>query len=278
MRDGKRTLFAELRRQQIMELLQAEGTVTVEDMCKKFGVSSATVRTDLTWLENMGQLKRTHGGAISASNGAAGFELTSLQKENQHVTEKEAIARIALQMIKPGDFIALDTGTTTLELARLLQDFSNITVVTYDIKIAEALEKNEGCNLLLLGGFIRHHFHCVTGKVALSMLDKLHLDKAFIGTNGVSLERGLSTPSMPVAEIKRKFCDIASEKIVLTDSSKIGREAFISFAGLEDIDVIITDSGVENEFLDKASQMDTKIMIAGVENSPAEKTQNVPAS
>ena len=193
MSKRQNSLFAEVRRQEISELVQREGKVTVNALCERFSVSPATVRTDLTELEAMGALKRTHGGAIMVGNSA--FELTSNEKRSHHIEAKAAIAKAALQYIRPGDAIAIDTGTTTMEFATMLTSIHNLTVVTNDVEIALFLEQNSDINVFLLGGIVRKQFHCTVGSFVTEELERLHIDTLFLATNGLSLERGLSTPN-----------------------------------------------------------------------------------
>ena len=154
-----------------------------------------------------------------------------------------------MEHIRPGNVIALDSGTTTFELAKLLENIPNLTIITNDLKIATLLEQNENSTVILLGGMLRPKFHCTIGSSVLNALDTLYIDTAFLGTNGLSLRRGLSTPRIETADIKRKMISIAGNVIVLTDSSKVNNEAFASFASLSDINTLITDDAMDAGFV-----------------------------
>ena len=251
-------LFAEERKQRIIKLLNENTKLIVPDLCEYFGVSPATIRNDLRELENSGLLKRTHGGAIL--NTKMGYELNSYQKEVKNLEAKQAIARFAINLVEDGDTIAIDTGTTTLEFAKLLGSKKGITAVVNDIEIARKLEENSDVCVILAGGILRRNFHCTIGPIAQRALDGLSVDKAFMGANGVSIKRGLTTPDLNQAEIKKAMMDIASEVIVLCDSSKIGSVTFAQIAPLERVDRLITDHGAdENEiqqFKDIGVQVD----------------------
>lgn len=236
-------LFAQERKEKILELIKNTEKVTVAKLCESFNVSGATIRNDLRELENSNLLRRTHGGAISKSK--TGFEPDPQHKEGQYRAEKEKIAETALSLIDDGDTIILDTGTTTFELARRLGEKRNITVVTNDVQIARCLEEIEDITIVLIGGYLRKKFHCTVGTWGVKMIAELAVDKAFMATNGISLKRGATTPDLNHAETKKAMISIANKVIVLCDNSKIGRNAFAQFADIHHIDTIITDSGIE---------------------------------
>jgi DeoR family fructose operon transcriptional repressor len=259
----KETLFAEERKSQILELLKSSSKILVNELCDHFDVSPATIRNDLRELENGGFLKRTHGGAIS--NTKTGYELNSYQKEVTNHLEKEAIARFSFDLIENGDTILLDTGTTTLELARLLGQKRDITVVVNDIEIARYLEDNTDINVILIGGALRQKFHCTVGPIALKALEGLSVDKAFMAANGITAKKGLTTPDLQQAEVKRAMIEIASEVIVLCDSSKIGYNAFAQFAQINSISRLITDNKADEKILDEIRAWDVPVDIVNIQ-------------
>lgn len=235
-------LFAEERREQILQILGENSKLLVPDLCAQFDVSPGTIRNDLRDLEAAGKLKRTHGGAVPV--GKASFEPNSLEKEVAHRDEKQRIARMAASLIEDGDTIALDTGTTTLELAKLIAGKQGLTIVTNDLMISSCLENGSNANVVLVGGTLRKGFHCTTGPSAQSQLAEYNVDKAFMAANALSLEKGFTTPGIDQAEVKKTMISIASQVIFLLDSSKFGRITFIKFADLRDVDKIVTDEGV----------------------------------
>ena len=243
----KEPLFAEERKSKILELLNENSKLVVPDLCEYFGVSPATVRNDLRELENGGLLKRTHGGAIL--NTKTGYELNSYQKEVKNLAAKQAIARFAVNLVEDGDTIAIDTGTTTLEFAKLLTSKKGITAVVNDIDIARQLEENSDANIILAGGMLRRNFHCTVGPIAQKALEGLSVDKAFIAANGVTVKRGLTTPDLTQSEVKKAMINITSEIIVLCDSSKIGNVAFSQVVSLDKVNRLITDDGAEEREL-----------------------------
>ncbi len=250
-------MFAEIRKQMIVDFVNQKSNVTLGELCEKFSVSPATVRNDLRALEKEGLLKRTHGGAISIRK--VTYEPNAYQKEIEHVSEKKMIAEVAFSMIEKGDSIALDTGTTTFELAKKLKDSENITVVTYDLQIASYLEEYSGVDVFLAGGYLRRDFHCTTGKTTLDSLEGLNVDKAFLGANGIDLEHGAMTPHLDTADIKEKIKTAANRVILLADSSKIGKSSFVTFCGLDEIDVFITDTNAPKAFISELEKRDIDV-------------------
>lgn len=255
--EKKEPLFAEERKRKILELLNENSKLLVPDLCEYFKVSPATIRNDLRELKNSGFLQRTHGGALSIKTK---YELDSYQKEVKHLEEKKAIARFAADIVEDSDTILIDTGTTTLEFAKLLSSKKNLTVVTNDIEIARHLETAGDANVILIGGIIRRDFHCTIGPIAINSLRELYVDKAFMGANGISVEGGLTTPDINQAEVKKAMLEKASEVIVLCDSSKFGIKSFAHVAPISRINRIITDSGLDEDelqaFLDMSVDID----------------------
>ena len=217
---------------------------------------------DLTELEQQGMLKRTHGGAISRNY--ANYEQTSMEKEGQNVAQKQAIARLAAQYVHSGDVIALDTGTTTFELARHIVNIPNLTVITNDLKIAGFLEQNSDIAIVLLGGMVRHNFHCTIGSSVLSALEAFYVDTLFVATNGISIVRGLSTFRIDIAEIKRKMIAVSAKVVALADSTKINNETFSAFAGIQDIHTLVTDQKADREFVREAVSLGIEVVQAEI--------------
>jgi DeoR family fructose operon transcriptional repressor len=240
-------LFVEERKQKILEYIEAQRKATVAELCERFRVSSATIRNDLRDLEQGNLLLRTHGGAMVRSK--TGLEPDSSQKRVQNLEAKRRIAQAALGLIEDGDRIILDTGTTTLELARLLDRRRELTVVTNDLAIASLLEDFDGVGVVFVGGLLRKRFHCTVsyGTAWRQTLSGLTVDKAFMGVNSFSLENGAMTPDLSTAETKKLMIEIAVKVILLCDSSKFGRSSFARFATLDQIDAVVTEQAGEAE-------------------------------
>jgi DeoR family fructose operon transcriptional repressor len=256
------TLFAEERKSQIVALVESRTKVLVPELVDYFKVSPATIRNDLRDLELQGLIKRTHGGAIPSSYLKAGYELDTERKGVEHLQQKQAIAASAIHLVEEGDIIAVDTGTTTYELAKLLKNFKNITIVSNDIDIARYLEECDGINVMLIGGTLRKKFHCTVGPFAAKMLSELNVDKVFLATNGFSMEKGCTTPDTNQAEIKKIMLQIATKVIVLCDSSKIGINSFVNFAPLSEIDVFVTDHKISESLQQELLKQGLEVIVA----------------
>lgn len=240
-------LFAEERKEKIIELINENDKVYVPEMCDLFNVSPATIRNDLNDLEKAGRLKRTHGGAISITTFAA--EPRADDKKAKNITRKEHIANNAINLINDGEIILIDTGTTTYQLAAIIHQRKNITVVTNDIEIAKEVENINGINIILLGGFLRKGFHCTVGHFNNIMLSEISVDKAFVAANGVDIGGGAYTPDIGQAENKKLMISSARNSYLLVDSSKFGRKSFIKFAEIDEFDAVITDNQIEEDEL-----------------------------
>jgi DeoR family fructose operon transcriptional repressor len=254
-------LFVEERQAQILEYIEEHRKATVAQLCQHFGVSSATIRNDLRDLEGSRLILRTHGGAMVKTK--TGFELDSSQKQVRNLEAKRKIAQAAARLIEDGDTVLLDTGTTALELARLLPGKRNLTVVTNDLEIARLLEEGDSLQVVVMGGILRKGFHCTVsyGASERQALEGLSVDKAFMGVNSFTLKRGASTPDIRHAETKKVMIAIATSVILLCDSSKFGRTSFVQFARPEEIDAVITDGLPEAERL-KLEEHGIQVIVA----------------
>ncbi|GGG01660.1 DeoR/GlpR family DNA-binding transcription regulator [Paenibacillus abyssi] len=256
-------MFADERKNGIIELINQRDKILVPELVRYFNVSPATIRNDLRELEQLGLLKRTHGGALSVGIPTVGFEKENEIKGHNFLTQKQSIARKAMELIDDGDVIVLDAGTTSIELAKLFHEKSNITVVVNDLDIADCFEGMEGIQVLVIGGILRKKFHCTIGPFATKTLNELNVDKAFLSTNSFSIEKGCTTPDVSHAEIKQTMAKIASQVFVLCDSSKIGINSFVQFAALTEIDMLITDKDIDEAILRNIQDSGLEVVVAG---------------
>jgi DeoR family fructose operon transcriptional repressor len=260
--NSKDIVFAEERKKRILSLLKENSKILVPDLCKHFDLSPATIRNDLRELANAGLLQRTHGGAIVLEQ--TSYELNTYQKVVKCMEEKRAIAKYAASLVRDGDSIALDTGTTSMELAKQLCGKSNLTVVLNDIDIARFLEDNSSFNIVLVGGTLRRNYHCLTGSMTVRDIQSFGVDKAFIATNGISAKSGLSTPDINIAEVKKALIDIALEVIVICDNSKLGSVAFAKFAPIKMVDLLITDNNADPDELKAISECGVNVKTVDI--------------
>lgn len=234
-------LYEEERKQQICDYIQTSGRASVQELAQFFQVSESTVRRDLKDLEEGGQVRRTHGGAVAIIQ-ADNAEPSFVEKEDRFRLQKEAIAREAASLVREGDTIILDSGTTTYYLAKAIKSVLRLTVVTNSIMVARELAQQSNISLVLTGGTVRYETLAMVGPMAERALEQLKVDKTFLAINGIEPVAGLTTPSITEAEMKRKMIHAGREVILLADHSKYGKSVFAKVADLKEIDRLITDS------------------------------------
>ncbi|GIM44714.1 DeoR family transcriptional regulator [Collibacillus ludicampi] len=237
------------RQAQMKQYIQSKGTVTVQDLMDQFHVSDMTVRRDLSHLENIGLVKRVHGGAIYLPDRDKDI-LLSVREDSQK-QEKERIAEKASSLVNDGDSVLLDAGTTTLEIAKKFLGRKNITVVTNAINIASILLQNPNIEIVMTGGDVRHSTQSLVGHATVQFLQALRVDHAFIGCSGLSMERGLMNSNMAEGEIKRTMMQIAEKVYVVADHTKFEATSFSVFASWERVDAIITTEELDSQYKDQ---------------------------
>jgi DeoR family fructose operon transcriptional repressor len=252
-------LYAPERHQQILDTARTHGRVEVAGLARDLSVTPETVRRDLTALERRGALRRVHGGAIPVER--LGFEQGVADREGQAPGEKERIARAALDELPDGGSIIIDAGTTTARFAELIPADRELTVVTHSIPVAALLLNRPNISLHVLGGVVRGRTLAAVGEWTRAQVGELFVDVAFVGTNGVSLERGLTTPDIAEARVKKAIIESSRRIVVLADHSKFGREDFARVAPLSVIDTIITDSGLDAELAEDLESAGPRVVI-----------------
>lgn len=253
-------MYAEERRQAMAELARRHGRVDVAGLAEQFAVTPETVRRDLTDLEHRGVLRRVHGGAIPVERFRS--EPPVSEKTSRMADEKQRIAKAALEYLPAGGTVLLDAGTTTMALARHVPVEAELTVVTNDLSIALEFASRPNVQLLLVGGRVRTNVLANVDDWALRTLADLSVDVAFVASNGVSVDRGLSTPDVAEAAVKRAMVATGREVVLLADHSKVSDEHFVKFADLSDVDVFVTDTGLSDEEADRFRQAGPEVVLA----------------
>ena len=239
-----RTLYPEERQHAIAGLVADRGRVSVTDVAERFGVTTETVRRDLSVLEDRNLVRRVHGGAVPA-DALTLIEAGLPDRDVSRIEQKQRIASAALDLLPRADStVILDAGSTTVRLSRLLPPNLRMTVVTHAVPIAAQLAGSPQIELHLLPGRVRRHTHAAVGPETVEALDSIRADLAFVGTNGLTVEHGLSTPDRTEAAVKRAIIGRARRVVVLADSSKVGVERTIKFAELSEIDTLVTDKEI----------------------------------
>lgn len=229
----------------IVERARAAARVDVAELADTLDVTPETIRRDLTILEQQGHLRRVHGGAVALER--LGFEPTVDMRTEHKAAEKKRIGVAAADLVPEHGSILLDAGTTTLRLAECLPTGRELIVVTNSITIAAVVARRPDLTLHLLGGVVRPRTLAAVGPWADEALSGVHVDVAFLGTNGLSVARGLTTPDQAEATTKSAMIEAAGRAVVLADHTKIGNAHFARFATLSQIDTLITDSDLDDE-------------------------------
>jgi len=224
------------RRHRIASLVSTRGAITVAELSEQLGVSAVTIRSDLEALEQRGLLKRNHGGAVATQ--VLRYAPDFLARASHHRQEKERIAQAAAELIQDGDRIILDAGSTTLALARQLHR-RELSVITNSMYLLNELANAPRIELVALGGTLYQANLCFVGPLAEAFLDGVHVTTCFLGVNGIT-PRGISAANAHEAGVKRRMLDAADRTVVLSDSSKVGSESFVSIAPLDRVDRVIT--------------------------------------
>ncbi|QSR19627.1 transcriptional repressor AgaR [Novosphingobium sp. KA1] len=243
------------RRQEISALVRERGSVQVTDLSERYGVSMQTIRKDLHFLARKGVAERSYGGAISADAVNVVAEPPLETKRAANPDAKSRIGAMAAAMVRPGDSVVLDSGTTTLQIAHHLPDDEEITVLTNDLDILCALARKEHIRVVMLGGALRRRNRAFYGAQTESALSDLHVDKLFLGVDGFDFERGITTHYEPEAMLNRKMAKAARQVIAVTDRSKFGKVCLHRILNVEEIDDLVTDATDEDAVQSAADRL-----------------------
>ncbi|MDF2443552.1 MAG: DeoR family transcriptional regulator, fructose operon transcriptional repressor [Subtercola sp.] len=253
-------MYATERHQAILDQARRDGRVDVRELSENLAVTPETIRRDLTTLERRGLVQRAHGGAIPVDR--LGIEPGISDRESLLSVEKSNIARAALHEVPDGGSIIIDAGTTTVRLAELLPTDRELTVVTHSLPVALLLSTKPNIDLHFLGGHIRGRTLAAVGPWIQQAIATVSVDVAFIGINGLTVERGLTTPDLDEAVVKSTLVAAARRVVVLADHSKFGRQDFGLVAPLSAVDVVITDRGLDGELYDEIVTAGTDVVRA----------------
>jgi DeoR/GlpR family transcriptional regulator of sugar metabolism len=253
--DGRDLAPARLER--LLELLGARRFARVHELCRELQASAATVRRDLLTLERKGQIRRVHGGAMLI--GGRLDEPLFDDKTEVAAAEKKRIAEAAFAFVSPNDTVYLDGGSTVLALAHLLANAPDVTIVTNSLRVASALA-GRGPRTIVIGGELRRRSQTFVGSLTRHQLEHLHVDKAFVGTIGLTPESGLTTTDPREAHTKEMVIRHAGRAILLADHTKVGKVSFVTFARLADIDVLVTTQGLSKTTLQSLRKQGLEIM------------------
>ena len=243
-------MLTQERHNKILELLTKQDTVTVGELSHGLETSESTIRRDLVTLDKMGKVKKVHGGAAAIHRVSTVFEEDVTTKSALNVTEKEAIGRVAAGLVTNDDFVFIDAGTTTAAMIDFIYDNVRATFVTNGIVHAKKLIQ-KGLKAYIIGGQIKLTTEAVVGTEAINNLRKYNFTKTFIGTNGISVKGGYSTPDVEEAAVKSEVLKRGRSNFILGDHTKFDKEYAVTFGILKDA-CIVTDELEDNEFREHA--------------------------
>jgi DeoR family transcriptional regulator of aga operon len=269
------------RRELALALVAERGFVRVADLASTFGVTPVTARADLDALERGGSIRRVHGGAVPV-NGSAAAAGTSDRPEREPTFEqaletsvgpKQAIGEAAAELVRSGQSLILDVGTTTLQIARALRrrtDLDDVTIFTNGLSIALELEPEiPRFTVVVTGGTLRPKQHSLVHPLAGSMFDEIHVDLAFIGGNGVDAAHGVTNANLPEAQVKTLMLRAAARAVVVADASKLGEVHLGRIAPVDAFSLLITDAAAPEVLIEEFEELGLPVLVAG---APAEGT------
>lgn len=238
-------MFAKERQESINELLKLNGSVTTTELVERFGVSTETIRRDLQELEKSRLLQRVHGGAIAVGEMKPFMELSDRLKEND--TQKRELSETAAALVKNGDVIGIDAGSTALCFVQALKErLTNLTVVTYSLDVFRSLNGFADFLVILCGGHFYQKENSFCGPLALDTLRQLHVQKAFVFPSAVSMQYGICEHVKECMEMQRQLIDCADSVYILADSSKFERKELLKVSDMQQKFVYVTDSGLRS--------------------------------
>jgi len=258
-RSVTKDLFLEERRQEILRRVNELGRVSVGELSQQFNVSEVTIRADLQALADSNLVVRTHGGAVTASRALPDISLSSRLKQQVH--EKDRIGEAGAAMVADGDAIFLDSSSTALAIARQLKDHRHVTIISNSLAVAQEMLDAPGVTVVMPGGTLRRETASLIRAESLDALRRFNIEKGFFGAHGLSVPEGLTDVSIDEAEIKQPLVDMCRRVIAIVDATKWGRVGLASFARLDQIDCVITDSHAPLEWVEQARARGIEVLL-----------------
>ncbi len=232
-------MIAAQRRARIVDLVNRRGILSVAEVARQVGTSLMTIRRDLTLLDTQGLLRRTHGGAVAL---AAPRDVPFRRRERMELRAKATIGRLAASLVRSGETVVLDAGTTVLAMTHPLRAVRNLTVVTNSVQVLAELWHRPGLRVVALGGVARPGSGAITGSLAEKALEEIRVDRAFLGTTGITPRWEVSNSDLELATLQRRILASARESYVLADHTKFGRTGLAVVTPLRTFTAVITDA------------------------------------
>ncbi|WP_343630793.1 DeoR/GlpR family DNA-binding transcription regulator [Roseateles sp.] len=255
------SLLIDERRQLIRDQVQAQGRVTVEELAERFGISVVTIRSDLNALASSGALMRTHGGALAHRDSE---EVPISVKQKLRHEQKVRIAVEAAKLIKDGETIMLDSGSTTEEIAKQIRGMrlQSLNVITNALNIAVLLATVPGINVVMPGGLLRQNSYSLSGPQAVTALQSLYADRLFLGVDSLDPDIGLMTPHLLEAQLNAQMMKIARQVVAVADASKLMKRNLSVIAPVEQLDILITDDEADAAIVAELRRRGVDVVLA----------------
>ncbi len=251
-------VFVDERRDRIYEMLVRKRKASVSDLSQEFHIGEATIRRDLSELEARGLVLRTHGGALIRDN--ASEEAPLRERETRNLEQKERIAQLTAQLIRNGETVMIDGGSTTLILARLLRAKHDLVIVTNSPALADEMVGANGCQVIVTGGELREPTRSLVGPIAEQTIRQFRADRVILGMSSLMPDEGFFTVNSQEAEVKRTMMQCGKEIIVVMDSSKAGKVTFSVVSDFSTVDKLITDSGMSPEDIRRIEEKGVEVI------------------
>ncbi len=249
------------RLRKILDEVDDRGFVSIESLMETLHASKSTLRRDLLTLEKEQALIRTRGGAMSSKARGTSNEPEVSFRRTQQQDEKKRIAQAALSFINERDTILLDSGTTTIELAKLLGDYRSLMVATYDLYIADVLSTMDNISLVVSGGMLRHRMKTLVGYFSERVMEEIHADRFFLSADAIDIKHGCMCYSIEEISVKKSMIKAAKETILLGDHTKFDNIAFINVCDLSEVNTIITGSETSDDVASSLREMGINVVL-----------------
>lgn len=260
-------MLTEKRHEDLLKLLQEQEVIQVADAAQQFNVSMQTIRRDFKELESQGLIRKVRGGAMLAQPRSQ--EPLYTTRAISMLVEKQAIAEATADLIHDGESIFLDLGTTTMEVAKRLYNHHSLTIITNSLKIAQIVADLPNITIYLTGGQLRPSEHSLSGNWAQQSLQNIYVDKAIVGAGGLRVDTGLTDFHMEEAAIRRMMIQQSNQTIVATDSTKLGVTALVGVVSIQHIHTLVTDSGIEPDWLEAFQSAGLEVITTLLKNESA---------
>jgi DeoR/GlpR family transcriptional regulator of sugar metabolism len=258
-KNGGRELYLEERQQEIVSHVNHTGRVSVAELAERFGVSDVTIRGDLRSLAARDLIVRTHGGAVPTDRGLR--ELSLAHRSRQQVREKERIGQAGAALVSNGDALVVDSSSTAFAVARHLKQRRDLTILTNSLAVAREMLDAPGVTVVMPGGTLRRETASLIGIQGLEAFQMFNIIRGFFGAAGISLAEGLTDVSVGEAEVKRPLAGMCREVVAVLDATKWGRVGVASFAGLESIDRVISDTNAPAELVEQVRSLGIEVTL-----------------